>query len=297
MTSAVIETRGLGKRYGRRWALSECTLEVPEGMVVGLVGPNGAGKTTLLHLSVGLLTPTAGSIEVFGERPAQGPRQLARVGFVAQETPTYPTLSVGDHVGLGSWLNPAWNGALAERRLDQLGLDRRQKAGTLSGGQRAQLALTMAIAKRPELIVLDEPVASLDPLARSEFLGALAEVVQEHGVSVVLSSHLVVDLERVCDYLVVLVDSRVQVAGEIDALLASHWRVTCPDEHPGTLPVDHEVIQQARSGGENTLLVRTDQPIDGGWTVEPVSLEDIVLAYMGRCQNARASGSGQRTLP
>ena len=140
VTSAVIETRGLGKRYGRRWALSECTLAIPEGMVVGLVGPNGAGKTTLLHLSVGLLAPNAGTIEVLGDRPARGPQQLARVGFVAQDTPTYPTLSVGAHVDLGSWLNPAWNATLADRRLDQLGLDRRQKAGTLSGGQRGQLA-------------------------------------------------------------------------------------------------------------------------------------------------------------
>ena len=297
MTNAVIEARGLGKRYGRRWALSECTLAIPEGMVVGLVGPNGAGKTTLLHLSVGLLAPTAGSIEVLGGRPAQGPQQLARVGFVAQDTPTYPTLSVGDHVELGSWLNPAWNATLAERRLDQLGLARRQKAGTLSGGQRAQLALTMAIAKRPELIVLDEPVASLDPLARSEFLGALAAVVEEHGVSVVLSSHLVADLERVCDYLVVLVGSRVQVAGEIDVLLASHRRVRSPSGHPRTLPLDHEVIDQARSGSENALLVRTDQPIVGGWTVEPVNLEDIVLGYMSRGQSSSADGSREEIRP
>ena len=133
--SAALETSGLGKRYGRRWALSECTLTIPKGRVVGLVGPNGAGKTTLLHLSVGLLAPTAGSIEVLGGRPAEGPDQLARVGFVAQDTPTYRTLSVEDHLHLGSWLNPSWDTALAERRLDQLGLDRRQKAGTLSGGR------------------------------------------------------------------------------------------------------------------------------------------------------------------
>jgi ABC-2 type transport system ATP-binding protein len=295
--NSVIETTGLGKRYGRRWALSDCTLAIPQGKVVGLVGPNGAGKTTLLHLSVGLLAPTAGSIEVLGERPAEGPKQLARVGFVAQDTPAYPTLSVADHVDLGSWLNPAWNTALAERRLDQLGVDRRQKAGTLSGGQRAQLALSLAIAKRPELIVLDEPVASLDPLARSEFLGALVGVVEEHGVSVVLSSHLVADLERVCDYLIVLVHSRVQVAGEIDALLASHHRVKGPGRRPGTLPSSHEVIEQARSGNENTLLVRTDQAVGGGWTVEPVSLEDIVLAYMGRGQSSQADGSRGGTRP
>ena len=296
--SAVLETSGLGKRYGRRWALSECTLTIPKGRVVGLVGPNGAGKTTLLHLSVGLLAPTAGSIEVLGGRPAEGPDQLARVGFVAQDTPTYRTLSVEDHLHLGSWLNPSWDTALAERRLDQLGLDRRQKAGTLSGGQRAQLALTLAIAKRPELIMLDEPVASLDPLARSEFLGALADVVDEQGMSVVLSSHLVADLERVCDYLIVLVGSRVQVAGEIDALLATHHRMNGPGPYPLTLPADHEVIEQIRSETETTLLVRTDQAVGGpGWSVEPVSLEDLVLAFMGRAQKHPADGADGGTRP
>ena len=296
--SAVLETSGLGKRYGRRWALSECTLTIPKGRVVGLVGPNGAGKTTLLHLSVGLLAPTAGSIEVLGGRPAEGPNQLARVGFVAQDTPTYRTLSVEDHLHLGSWLNPSWDTALAERRMDQLGLDRRQKAGTLSGGQRAQLALTLAIAKRPELIMLDEPVASLDPLARSEFLGALANVVDEHGVSVVLSSHLVADLERVCDYLIVLVGSRVLLAGEIDALLATHHRMSGPGPYPLTLPADHEVIEQIRSETETTLLVRTDQAVGGpGGSVEPVSLEDLVLAYMGQAQKHPADGAGGGTRP
>jgi ABC-2 type transport system ATP-binding protein len=219
--SAVLEARELGKRYRRRWALSDCTLVIPEGKVVGLVGPNGAGKTTLLHLAVGLLTPSTGAVEVLGGRPADGPEQLGRVGFVAQDTPTYATLSVAEHLRLGEWLNPRWDKDVAAQRIERLGLDPGQRAGSLSGGQRAQLALTLAIAKRPQLLILDEPVASLDPLARSEFLRSLAEVVAERGVSVVLSSHLVADLERVCDYLVVLVASRVQVAGEIDTLLVS----------------------------------------------------------------------------
>jgi ABC-2 type transport system ATP-binding protein len=220
MTS-VLDANALGKRYGRRWALSDCTLSIPSGRVVGLVGPNGAGKTTLLHLAVGLLAPTTGTIEIFGGRPANGPAQLARVGFVAQDTPTYPTLSVADHLHLGAWLNPRWDPALARRRVEQLGVDPHQRAANLSGGQRAQLALTLAVAKRPELLILDEPVAGLDPLARGEFLQGLSEVVTEQEVSVVLSSHLLADLERVCNYLIVLVDSRVQVAGEIATLLAS----------------------------------------------------------------------------
>jgi ABC-2 type transport system ATP-binding protein len=291
--TAVLEASGLGKRYGRRWALSECTLAIPEGKVLGLVGPNGAGKTTLLHLAVGLLVPTSGTLTVLGGRPADGPTQLAKVGFVAQDTPTYATLSVTDHLHLGGWLNPRWDSGLADRRIEVLGLDRRQRAGSLSGGQRAQLALTLAIAKRPELLILDEPVASLDPLARREFLEGLSGVVADHGVSVVLSSHLVADLERVCDYLVVLVASRVQVAGTIEELLASHSRLTGPRRDPGSFPANEEVIEASHTEGTSTLLVRTDNPIlDPAWTVEPVSLEDLVLAYMGR-----AVANGQRRRP
>jgi ABC-2 type transport system ATP-binding protein len=279
----VIRASGLGKQYGRRWALRDCTLAIPAGRVVGLVGPNGAGKTTLLHLAVGLLAPTSGTIEVLGDRPASGPSELARVGFVAQETPTYATLSVADHLRLGAWLNPGWDSTLAERRTEHLGLDPNQKAGKLSGGERAQLALTLAMAKRPELLLLDEPVAGLDPLARREFLRGLMETVAEGGVSVVLSSHVLADLERVCDNLVVLVASRIRVAGEIEALLASHRRLTGPRRNPGTLPPGQEVIEASHTDRQSTLLVRTDSPIlDPAWSVEEISLEDLVLAYMSR---------------
>ena len=192
--TAIVSARGLGKRYRRRWALTDCTLDIPAGHVTGLVGPNGAGKTTLLNLAAGLLAPTTGTIEVCGGRPAAGPEQLAKVGYVAQDTPTYPGLSVRDHLELGARLNPHWDAALARDRVDRLGLDPAQKAGRLSGGQRAQLALTLGLAKRPELLLLDEPLASLDPLARREFLQSLMEAVAEHGFSVVLSSHLVADL-------------------------------------------------------------------------------------------------------
>jgi ABC-2 type transport system ATP-binding protein len=219
--TAVLQARELGKRYRRRWALSECTVDIPAGRVVGLVGPNGAGKSTLLQLAAGLRRPTAGTLEVLGERPGGGAGQLGRVGFVAQDPPLYAALSVGDHLDLGAWLNPRWDRGLAERRTGQLGLGRRWRAGKLSGGQRAQLALTLAIAKRPELLILDEPAASLDPLARREFIDAVAGAGAEHGVSVVLSSHLVADLERVCDYLVVLVASRVRLAGPVGELLAA----------------------------------------------------------------------------
>jgi len=236
--TAVLEATDLAKRYGRTTALHDCTLAIPEGHVVGLVGPNGAGKTTLLHLAVGLLSPTSGAISVLGRPPAADAVQLGRVGFVAQDTPTYARLSVADHLRLGAHTNPTWDGALARERVDDLDLDPRQRAGSLSGGQRAQLALTLAIAKRPELLMLDEPVASLDPLARRDFLGDLMEVVADREVSVVLSSHLVGDLERVCDYLVILASSRVQVAGEVDHLLATHHRLTGPRRDESRLPGD-----------------------------------------------------------
>jgi ABC-2 type transport system ATP-binding protein len=278
----------LGKRYRRRWALTDCTLEIPAGHVTGLVGPNGAGKTTLLNLAAGMLEPTTGTIEVCGGRPAAGADQLAKVGYVAQDTPTYPGLSVADHLELGARLNPRWDRALARERIAALGIDPKQKAGRLSGGQRAQLALTLGLAKRPELLILDEPVASLDPLARREFLQGLMEAVAEHGFSVLLSSHLVADLERVCDHLLVLVDSRVRVTGEVDELLATHHRLTGPRRDPATLPADQHVVSASATDVQSTFVVRTDGPIhDPAWTVGRLSLEDVVLAYMSPGAAAR----------
>ena len=281
--TAVIEAVALGKRYGRRWALSDCHLEIPSGRVAGLVGPNGAGKSTLLNLAVGLLSPSAGEINVLGGRPGDSREQLSKVGFVAQDTPTYSSLSIADHLRLGAHLNPTWDAAFATGRIEELGLDPRQKAGRLSGGQRAQLALSLAVAKRPELLILDEPVASLDPLARREFLQSLMGFVADHGVSVVLSSHLVADLERVCDYLVVLVDSRVRVAGDVDELLDTHRRLVGPRRELSSIPASQQVIESSSTDRQSTLLVRSDEPIlDPTWSVEKVNLEDLVLAYMSQ---------------
>jgi ABC-2 type transport system ATP-binding protein len=286
--TAVIETNGLGKQYRRLWALSDCTLSIPAGHVVGLVGPNGAGKTTLLNLATGMLAPTTGTIEVLGGRPGAGPAQLARVGYLAQNAPIYADLPVADHLKLGAHLNPGWDAELARARIGRLDLDTRQKAGTLSGGQRAQLALTLAVAKRPELLILDEPVASLDPLARREFLSDLMEAVAEHQVSVVLSSHLISDLERVCDYLIVLVGSRVRVAGPVDELLASHHLLSGPRRDPDTLPAGQQVISASHTDVQTTLLVRTSGPVlDPAWTVSEVNMEDLVLAYMSQATGHR----------
>jgi ABC-2 type transport system ATP-binding protein len=288
--TAVLETQGLGKRYRRLWALADCTLSVPAGHVVGLVGPNGAGKTTLLNLAAGLLAPTTGTIGVLGGPAPADPAQLARVGFLAQDSPVYTGLSVTDHLTLGAHLNPRWDEELARDRIDRLDLDPGQKAGKLSGGQRAQLALTLAIAKRPELLLLDEPVASLDPLARREFLQDLMESVAEQDLSVVLSSHLVADLERVCDYLIVLVGSRVRVAGPVEELLATHHLLSGPRRDPDTLPAGQQVISASHTDRQTTLLVRTSDPVlDPAWTVSEVGLEDLVLAYM-----SQAAGRGRR---
>ncbi|GAB3159862.1 ABC transporter ATP-binding protein [Amycolatopsis stemonae] len=284
----VLRARGLGKKYRRKWALTGCTLEIEAGHVTGLVGPNGAGKSTLLDLASGMLEPTTGSIEVCGGIPGSGPEQLAKVGYVAQSTPVYSGLSIEEHLRLGAHLNPRWDSTLAEKRIERLGLDPKQHAGKLSGGQRAQLALTLGIAKRAELLLLDEPVAALDPLARREFLQDLMAAVAEHGLSVVMSSHLVNDLERVCDHLVVLVDSQVRVLGDVEDLLATHHRLTGARRDLDSLPADQHVVSAKHTDRQTTVLVRTEAPIlDPAWTVGQIGLEDLVLEYMSNPAAAR----------
>lgn len=281
MTDSVLRTEALGKRYRRHWALADCTLDIPAGHVVGLVGPNGAGKTTLLNMAVGLLTPTTGDIAVLGKRPGSSAEQLAQVGYVAQGTPVYGALSVADHLRLGARLNPRWDDAFAQRRIRQLGLDAERRAGQLSGGQRAQLALTIGLAKRPRTLILDEPVASLDPLARREFLQGLMEAVADDGLSVIFSSHLVSDVERACDHLVVLVESRVRVTGELDDLLATHHRLTGPRRDASRLPSEQHVVWSSQTDRQSTFIVRTSGPIhDPAWAVSQLTLEDLVIAYM-----------------
>ena len=278
--TAAIEAVAVGKRYGRTWALRESTLTVPAGRVVGLVGSNGAGKSTFLNLAVGLLQPTAGRITVLGGQPGRNADQLAKVGFLAQDVPLYRDLSVGDHLRLGARLNPRWDAAAAQARIARVGLDDSHRAGGLSGGQRAQLALAVAIGKCPELLILDEPVASLDPLARREFLGDLMELAAD-GLSIVLSSHLLVDVERVCDHLIVLAEGRVRLAGDVDDLLAEHRVLMGARRDPARLPADQTVVQQNHTDRQSTLLVHTTQPVlDPSWTVSEVGLEDLVLAYM-----------------
>jgi ABC-2 type transport system ATP-binding protein len=250
---------------------------------VALVGPNGAGKTTFLRLSVGLDGPTAGHIEVLGWSPQDQPTLvLPRIGFVAQDRPLYGRFKVKDLLELGRRLNPRWDGEQAQARMKRLGIPLERPAGQLSGGQRAQVALTMVLAKRPDLLLLDEPVAGLDPLARREFLQDLMEAVADKGLSVVLSSHIVSELERTCDYLVILAEGQVQVAGEIDALVNQH-RVLVGPRATGEFENDPTVIRFSHTERVTTLLVRTDGcGIGSEWEVNQVSLEDIVLAYLSR---------------
>jgi ABC-2 type transport system ATP-binding protein len=281
--SCALRTVDLGKRYGATWALRECTLDVPTGSVTALVGPNGAGKSTLLHLAIGLSRATTGTVEVLGHSPiSDAATVLPRLGFVAQDHPLHKSLTVAEMLTYGRKLNPTWDDRVARGRIDQLGLPPSRKVGKLSGGQQAQVALTLALAKRPELLLLDEPVASLDPLARREFLNAVMEVVTEHGVTVILSSHIVAELERVCDHLILLTEGHPQLAGPIDEIVASHRLLTGPRTDPSSVARVHHVIRETHTDRQTTLLVRANGHVyDTCWEQHEVDLEEIVLAYLG----------------
>jgi ABC-2 type transport system ATP-binding protein len=296
---AVIETRGLSKQYRTVTALSDCSITVPEGRISALIGPNGAGKTTLLRLLAGLARPTAGQALVLGSMPRQDPAFLAEMGFLAQDISLYRRMSAEDHIGIGAHLNPRWDAASVRQRLGDLRIRLDQPVGTLSGGQRAQVALALTLAKQPRLLLLDEPVAALDPLARRNFLGLLAEAVAMKGdgeagggLTVVLSSHMVVDLERVCDHLIQLGESRVQLCGDIDELLASHTMLVGPSKDTGAIERAHTVVQATRTPRQTRLLVRLSGPVtDPAFEASDVSFEELVLGYMSQ------DGPGEEARP
>jgi ABC-2 type transport system ATP-binding protein len=286
--SVVIETSGLTKRYRRVTALSDCTISVPEGRISALLGPNGAGKTTLLRLLAGLAAPTAGRAVVLGGTPRQDPAYLAEIGFLAQEIPLYRRLTARDHIGMGAHLNPRWDGEWVQARLGGLKIPLDRPVATLSGGQRAQVALALTLAKRPRLLLLDEPLAALDPLARRNFLAALAEAAAEGdgeagGLTIVLSSHLIADIERVCDHLILLAASRVQLCGDTETLLAEHRILTGPRKDTTAIARTHAIVREETTARQATLLVRLSGPIiDPAWAVEEANLEEIVLGYMSQ---------------
>jgi ABC-2 type transport system ATP-binding protein len=277
-----IEAAGLGKRYHSRWALRDCNLRVPRGRIVALVGPNGSGKTTLLHLAAGLIPPTEGVISIDGAIPGRDPGLVRKVGLVAQDVPLYTGFTVRETLEMGRRLNRQWDDSVARSRFDQLGIPEGQRVGELSGGQRAQVALALALGKRPEVLLLDEPLANLDPLARRSFMQTLLDSATDTGVTVVLSSHLVADLERTCDYLILLASSRVQVAGDIDELLRAHCVLTGARTDVTHIHGVASVVEEQHTERQTTLLVRTDGPIlDPSWSSESLSLEELVLAYLG----------------
>jgi ABC-2 type transport system ATP-binding protein len=279
----VIQTRGLAKRYRRVSALSDCTITVPEGTISALIGPNGAGKTTLLRLLAGLAQPTAGEVAVLGDTPRQDPAFLAGIGFLAQEIQLYRRFTAEDHIGIGAHLNRDWDGASVRDRLRSLNIPLDQAVGKLSGGQRAQVALALTLAKKPSLLLLDEPVAALDPLARRHFLATLAGAVADGGLTVLMSSHLVADMERVADHLIMLAASRVQLCGDIDTLLAEHHVLVGPRKATTAIEKTRTIVQAEQTARQTTLLVRGNAPVlDPDWESADVGLEEMVLAYMGQ---------------
>ena len=282
--SAVLETQELSKRYRRVTALCDCSVTVPEGRICALIGPNGAGKTTLLRLLAGLARPTGGTVCVLGGAPRQDPAFLAEIGYLAQEIPLYRRLTAEDHIRAGAHLNPRWDALSVRTRLADLNIPLDRPVGTLSGGQRAQVALALTLAKRPRLLLLDEPVAALDPLARRHFLGTLTAAVAEAGgeLTVVLSSHLIADLERVCDHIILLAESRVQLCGDIETLLAEHRVLVGPRKDTSALERTHTVVHAVRTARQATMLVRLGGPVfDPAYEASDVDLEELVLGYMG----------------
>jgi ABC-2 type transport system ATP-binding protein len=276
--TTVIETRDLGKDYGRVVALEDCTLSVPEGLLVALVGPNGAGKSTLLNLVVGLTTPSSGAVTVLGGVPAGSPAALDGIAFVAQDMPLYRNLSAVDLIHLTRNLNRHYDDASALRRLEDLGIPPRRKAAKLSGGQRAQLALTLALARHPRLLVLDEPTASLDPLARHDFMATVMTSMAEDGVSVLLSSHVLAELERVADHLILISRGRVRLDGAVEDLVGRHRLVTGPRDQPRD--PGWRTVQQTSAGAQSHLLVEAGDPTPPGWESRAVSLEELTMAYL-----------------
>jgi ABC-2 type transport system ATP-binding protein len=279
---APIQATALGKQFGRTWALRDCSIRIPAGRIAGLVGPNGAGKTTFLNLVAGILEPTTGEVRVFGRSPrAQLLLLLDRMGYVAQDTPLYPNFTVADMLAFGRRLNSRWDQAFAEQRLRRVDIPMDRQIRHLSGGQRSQVGLALALGKRPELLLLDEPVARLDPLARREFMQGLTEAVAEDGISVLLSSHVIGDVERVCDYLIIISQGHVQVAGDIDALLGSHHLLVGPRVDDSVRPPGVDVVKATHTERQSSLWVRGAVPhMPDGWREEALPLEELVITYL-----------------
>lgn len=277
MTDTAIAASALGKRFGRRgsWALRDCTVRLPAGRVCAVVGPNGAGKSTLLALAAGLLGATEGELTVLGTTPAEA---RTRVGYVAQDKPLYPQLTVAETLRMGADLNPGrWDAATAERIITAGDLNPGSRVRALSGGQRTRVALALALGKRPELLLLDEPMADLDPLARHELMAVLMVQAAQHGTTIAMSSHVVAELEDSCDHLLLIGGGRVRLAGEIDDLLAAHTRVAAGADADLT---PHTVVESRTTGRQLSALIRPAGPLPADWRTATPSLEELVLGHL-----------------
>ena len=289
-----LQTIGLGKQYGHTWGLRDCSFEIPTGRIAALVGPNGSGKSTLLRMAVGITRPTTGQVRAFGRAPEE---VLPRIGYLDQERPLYRSFKVGEMLRFGEKLNPHWDAATARQYLGELNISVDSRVGHLSVGQQAQVALTMCLAKRPDLLLLDEPVAALDPLARQSLMQVLLRAVVHDGTTVLLSSHAIADLVTVCDYVIILSASRVSLADDLEYVLASHRLLV--GARDTSAPVGTDVISATHTGRQTNLLVRVAEPIDDvPWRVEEPTLEEIVIAYLRRAEAASAgSFDTSRTVP
>jgi len=285
---AAVSAHRLGRRYGKLWALRDCSLRLEPGSVVALVGPNGAGKSTLLNILAGLIEPSEGEVRILGE--TSNDRARARVAFTAQNHPLYRSLTVAEMVRAGRLLNTEWDEPMARERLAQLDIPLDRRVGKLSGGQQAQVSLTLALAKRPQLLMLDEPLAALDPIARQGFMQTVMGAAADGEVTIILSSHVITDLERVCDHLIVLDHGRVQVAGAVDDLLAEHTVLSGPADQAESLRRNHVVIGASTVGRQTIALVRGKAPPDEAWRAEPVGLEELVLTYLRNPHEAALPG-------
>ena len=287
MGNTAIQTKGLGKRYGSFWALENCTISVPEGSVSALVGPNGAGKSTLLKLLVGLSKASAGEGSVLGKTPVQNAVFLSDIGYLAQEIPLYKAMDAADHIKMGKSLNKRFDEAYIKNRLHDLGIPLNRPVGKLSGGQRAQVALALALAKKPKLLLLDEPVAALDPLARHDFLSSLTQAVADGGLTIVMSSHLLADLERVSDHVIVLASGKTQLCDDIEAVLHEHQLLVGSREKSKELGEDFTVIHETHTARQSTMLVRAQNgaKVPNGWQAHEPNIEEIILAYMGQAKD------------
>jgi ABC-2 type transport system ATP-binding protein len=266
-------------------ALNDCTLSVPSGCITALVGANGAGKTTLLNCAVGLLGPTTGEISVIDGLRAGSPEARDQVAFVAQDAPLYKNLSVAEMLDLTENMNRIFDRHMAERRLADLGTLTQKKVGGLSLGQQAQISLTLALARHPKLLILDEPLARLDPIARHDFMRLVLDAALEEGVSVLFSSHVVSELEQVADHLIILTEGRVRIAESIEAFLDRHTILIGPVEELEDLRRQCVVLDVRRAGRQAQVLACWSGPrgpVPVGWEANDPQLEELVLAYLSR---------------